>query len=674
MKKNKASIGTIMAVILVIAVMIPTVLTTTSSYIQTKNLLISRNDISKKSATNILITSKQTLQAKVEQELKNLAYLQIFKSKFNSGNINHTLKAIKGGNGDIKKITFASSKSNKSVLNKEWYKGGLANSGSIYWTSPYKDSAGDYIATASIAIHNNEGQVGVLAMDTSYTGIQNTAMGIKVGRTGSATLISNSGRVVATNDISKNDGLQLGQNIDKTELYKRIKESKKLRGTIAVKGSNKIDEVYFDKTTFDSSTWAFSKVGKTDLNKELHSLITTAIWVITITLIIVVMFSLLASKMMSLLVKQFSGYFIKAGHGELTVIEDKPNKTAKWLDKIAHRILRPDEKGNEIGRITALYNKMIISISKLINQVKEETRIVAEKSNLLMELGDQTNKATEEVAQTITGIAEVTGVQAQDTENSVTKLQKLSHITNGLSGNVEQMTSASKEAAKLNKDNIRITTNVEQNWKDELKKMENLNQTVGGLDRNIQNINKIINVINGVSHQTNLLALNASIEAASVGEEGKGFAVVATEIRKLSEKTKNSTKEIEEIIQEITKQSADMVNQTAISVAGGQKQTALIENAIDSSQEVFKKSSKLLEKIVEVEQYSKKIKEVQKDVLEKLEGVASSTEENAAGTEEVSANSEEVLATMTEFTRNITDLKEVSEVLERGTERFKTVK
>ncbi|EJF01286.1 methyl-accepting chemotaxis sensory transducer [Liquorilactobacillus mali KCTC 3596 = DSM 20444] len=672
--KNKTSIGTIMAAVLIVAVMIPALVITTSSYIQTKNLLISRNDISKKSATNVLITSKQNLQAKVEQELKNLAYLQIFKSKFNDENINHTLKAIKSGNGDIKKITFASSKSSKSILNKGWYKGGLKNSGGIYWTAPYKDSEGDYIATASISIHNNEGQSGVLAMDTSYTGIQNTAMGIKVGRTGSATLISNSGRVVATNDISKSDGLQLGQNINKTELYKKIKQSKKMRGTLSIKGSNKIDEIYFDKVTSDSSTWVFSKVGKADLNKELNSLIMTAIWVIAITLVIVVIFSLIVSKMMSILVKQLSEYFIKAGRGELTIISTKAAKNSSWLNRIVHRILKPNEKGNEISRITALYNKMITSISELIDQVKEETRIVAQKSSLLMGLGNQTNKATEEVAQTITGIAEVTGVQAQETENSVTKLQKLSHITNGLSGNVEQMTKDSKEAAKLNEDNIKVSKDVEQNWKNELDKMEKLNQTVDSLDENIQNINKIISVINGVSHQTNLLALNASIEAASVGEEGKGFAVVATEIRKLSEKTKNSTKEIEEIIQKITKQSADMVSQTAASVAGGQKQTELIENAIDSSQEVFKKSSKLLGKIIEVEEYSKKIKEVQKDVLEKLEGVASSTEENAAGTEEVSANSEEVLATMVEFTRNIADLKEVSEVLEHGTEKFKTVK
>jgi methyl-accepting chemotaxis protein len=105
--------------------------------------------------------------------------------------------------------------------------------------------------------------------------------------------------------------------------------------------------------------------------------------------------------------------------------------------------------------------------------------------------------------------------------------------------------------------------------------MGNVSQVVMQLSSDVKDVDTVLEVIKGVAEQTNLLALNAAIEAARAGTHGRGFAVVADEVRTLSQRTQQSTLEIQAIVEKLQQGTENVVSLMSAGASEANELTAL---------------------------------------------------------------------------------------------------
>jgi methyl-accepting chemotaxis protein len=174
-------------------------------------------------------------------------------------------------------------------------------------------------------------------------------------------------------------------------------------------------------------------------------------------------------------------------------------------------------------------------------------------------------------------------------------------------------------------------------------------QSIRDLENYSQEISAIVNVIREIADQTNLLALNAAIEAARAGEQGRGFAVVADEVRKLAERTGQSTQQISAMIGKVQAGTRKAVEEMGAGVERVNQGVTLAHQAGDSITGIQNSEARIIASVEGIADALREQSVAARKFANDVERIAQMSEENSQVASQVAASS----ATLESLSQNL---------------------
>ena len=274
-----------------------------------------------------------------------------------------------------------------------------------------------------------------------------------------------------------------------------------------------------------------------------------------------------------------------------------------------------------VGSIADAFNATVSKLRQLLLQVQSVSNQVSEKAQggetSVRQLSYAALTQSSEIERALKNVAEIND-SIQKVADSATEAADIAH----------QALNKTQEGDATMDETVDSIENIRTKVADTAKKVKQLAESS-------QEISQIVNIISGISEKTNLLAFNASVEAARAGEHGEGFKIVADEVRRLADRVTEATKDIQQLVNTIQKETGSVLETIESSTTEVVNGTKLVGKTKQILQDLAGTSQTIDQYIQEISNSTRAQTNASEQVNQTIEKVAQIATENSSEAQDV---------------------------------------